>query len=565
MRYRDPAGRIRHQCGATGLSLLILMAAMAAFLTLAVDTGRLFMEKRRLQQQADLAALSLGRYGCYIDGDSDEEALIARVEENLAANGFDPSGNRYELTFGAAAINADENRWEFSTGEAESSVRSAAQLKLSKAVPASLLSSGESVTLGATANIFKRSRIEFGVGTTLVDINLLDFMLQDVADVELTAASYQNLVDARIGLGGLIQGFDQVIPLEGESVSSQLDTVISMDDLITVLYQVFGFTTPVTSVLDPLKISAGTLEFMLSDFLKVSEELDETLVLATKISAYDLISAALLAVVQRADQRVGVNSVIAELGSLDVLSLVTLDASLKVIEPPQFKFGELPAVHGGELVPTVRTAQTELLVQIELLGSAWLNLLNILGLGLASVDLDGIGIQVIAAEAETQLLDVNGCNWNNGEAISFEFASKPSLATAVIGDREDTSQPFGLGVKILLIPIAQVEVSASLSPLSCSDFVSHSGQLDSEADLPQQVSQVTLGTDCQLSGIQSDDLTISPLGGVSEVLLGSLVADILNPVLQLVIGPVLTNLGIVTGQADVFVSSFEFEGGNLMN
>ncbi|UXI02194.1 pilus assembly protein TadG-related protein [Photobacterium sp. TY1-4] len=543
---------------------MTLTVAMAAFLALAIDTGRLFMEKRRLQQQADLAALSLGRYGCYIDGANDQAALIARVKENLAANGFDPDENDYELTFGTAAINAEENQWEFSVDELESQTQSAAKVRINKTVPASLLSTGETVTLGAAANVFKRTRVEFGVGTTLVDVNLLDLMLEDIAGVELTAASYQALVDARIGLGGIIQGFEKVAPLEGEAVSTQLDTVISIDDLISVLNLVFGFTSPVTNVLDPLKISAGALEFMLSDFLKVSDELDETQVLATKVSAYDLLSAALLAVVQREDQRVGVNSVIAELGSLDVLSLVTLDASLKVVEPPQFEFGELPAAHGGDLVPTVRTAQTELLVQIELLGGAWQTLLKTLGLGLINIELDGIGIQVAAAEAETQLLDVTGCNWNNGEAVSFEFASKPSLATVKIGDKEDISQPFGLGVKLLLIPITQVDISANLSPASCSDFISHSGQLDSEADLPQLVSQVTLGTDCQLSGIQSDDLTISPLGGVSEVLLGSLVADILNPVLQLVIGPVLTNLGIVTGQADVFVSSFEIEGGNLM-
>ena len=49
----------REQRGVIAIASAVMMIALLAFLAITIDTGRLFLEKRTLQSQADLAALEL--------------------------------------------------------------------------------------------------------------------------------------------------------------------------------------------------------------------------------------------------------------------------------------------------------------------------------------------------------------------------------------------------------------------------------------------------------------------------------------------------------------------------
>ncbi|NAW65934.1 pilus assembly protein TadG-related protein, partial [Photobacterium halotolerans] len=171
--------RRSRQRGAVGIGLILLMVSMVLFLAMAVDTGRLYMEKRKLQKQADLAALSLGRSACYIDGSTEakEQALITKVKDNLKANGFTEASN-LTVEFGTAQIktvNKGGKEWkEWDFNSASTSVKSASKVTISKTVPGSLISqlyNPNDVTLSASAAVYKTTNVEFGVGSKLVDVN----------------------------------------------------------------------------------------------------------------------------------------------------------------------------------------------------------------------------------------------------------------------------------------------------------------------------------------------------------------------------------------------------------
>lgn len=624
MRYRDPAGRIRHQCGATGLSLIILMVAMAAFLTLTVDTGRLFMEKRRLQQQADLAALSLGRYGCYIDGVTDKEDLEDVVRTNLADNGFDVSENNLQIAFGTASI--VDNQWHASVQENNQSdpIQDVAQVNLSKVVPASFFSPSDTVPLAASASILKRAQVGFGVGSKLasVDTNraivargLLNFVLESLgATGEIDLVSYEGLTNANVKLGNVVNALSTMGVIDDSGSMSQqleqlLETPLTIGNLVSAVENSTDIIGPELSALDTLINEVSEQSVLMSDFLNVSTDAELLMALTTNVSVYDLISVAIMASADVLDKNMLVSDAWLDT-SLGVFDFVSLTIMLKITEPPQFDFAVFPAQDGA--VPSVKTAQIQLNISVDLLGSDDSGL----DLGIVKLNSSGIGVNIEAAEAEVRLQDVRGCNWNESETVGFDFAVKPSLATVKLGDKSDATSSFTLNAEVGVSGLASVPVGIQVAPVvlgvgSCGGYIEKSGTLIAEESLPQIVLTASAtdndpaGPSCGMSGLleemvfdidenalsseignevneSQDDNTLSGLlGAIGEVIdevinidgVVSLVAStsmpllvdtVINPLFVDVINPLLIDFGITLGQADVFVSSFEIEGGNLM-
>ncbi|MDV5168687.1 pilus assembly protein TadG-related protein [Photobacterium rosenbergii] len=558
---------------ATGL--IVLMVAMIACVAFAVDSGRLLMEKRRLQDQADMAALAAGRLGCYIDAEHEADELKSAVEANLVANGFDfhLDGNEYTVGFGWSEADFSQGSWVIHDNS--DSVRDAARVTLKKDVSASLfprLFSGTStVTLMANAGINKQAWVRFGVGSTAasvgavhnstVALELINLILMDWVGVELTALSYRELLSSTVSVGEM-----------SASVGDDMGDTVSMGDVIDVLNQVSALSAETLNTLDSIKIAAGDETLSLADFVSVvSEPTDNSSQLASELSAYDWLSASLLVAVTNSGDVFDATGLLSE-STVTALGFDSLGVSLQVTEPAKFQVGRLPAE--GDYVSEAKTAQLELELQVNAI-----SILSGLDLGIISVKSAALAVKVVGAQAETKLMDIDGCFWgeDNTETVAFEFESKSSLQDLQLGGESGTSQPFSIGVEVRLAVI-KVPIDINISAVFTNDsdvYSPHSETLLASEALPKTFSHVAsssvdeMFSDVSLSASIADAGSISSVLGIvngliADVLLPGILDLVLQPLANTVISPLLADLGVAVGEADVIVFDITFEGGRLI-
>ncbi|KKC99460.1 pilus assembly protein TadG-related protein [Photobacterium halotolerans] len=585
--------RISRQRGAVGIGLILLMVSMVLFLAMAVDTGRLYMEKRKLQKQADLAALSLGRSACYIDGINNKEALETLVKQNLAANGFDTTASNPTIEFGAAQITG--NQWQFEP--ASTAVKSAGRVTLSKTVPGSLISqlyNPNDVTLSASAAVYKRMSVGFGIGSRAIDVDLTNSVLGAALGGSLSVISYQGLADTKVRLAGLLSALGDMgvlaVDLTAGTLEEVLDTQLTVAQLIQAnILAVNEYAVLDTDVLPALNQldsmpDVSALSLKLSDIIVLAaganEEMNNEIrraALASQIALFDLISGAIYAATK--DNFLYIPNLAVDLG------VAGLAVALKVIEPPQFTMGVLPADAQDGYVTSVTTSQVELKLKATLLGGG-------LDLGVLALNVGTIGLTAEVAKAETRLLDANGCQLSDENGMTMTFATKPSVAVLKVGDGGppgdltdfgDVTQPIQIGayVRVPLILDVPVEIDISANvPVSTSDFIEHTQTVDPTLELPQLVGSVSPPIGKTLNDTLNNielkaELNVANLGLINVVLnlvLGlltdvvlPLVASLLNSLLLSVLDPLLSQvLGITVGTADVFVTSIDVDGGGLI-
>ncbi|QUJ69756.1 hypothetical protein KDD30_23860 (plasmid) [Photobacterium sp. GJ3] len=587
------------QRGAVGAGLILLMFSMVLFLSLAVDTGRLYMEKRQLQKQADLAALSLGRGACYIDGVNNKEALDTLVKQNLAANGFDTDTQNPIIEYGVAQINS--NQWDFDPTSTK--VQSAGKVTISKTVPASLITqitrSGD-VTLSASAAVYKRMSVGFGIGSSTARLSpnaglinaLLGSALQ--GSLNLDVASYQGLANTEIKLGGLLSAMDEMGLLTVELSAGTLDQVLSTDISVAELIQASIDAVASHSVLDATVLPAllqldslaqvSGLDLTLSEILVLSAGSDamggeiRRAALASHIALYDLITGAIYAA--KGSNAIVIDSLNVDTNGLLGLGLLGLTVDATIIEPPKFTVGVLPVIEGASGT-RVETAQVRLKVGLDLP-------LTVLSLpGILDTEL-ALGLAVDAAKAEAELLDMTDCNQ---DGYQLKFGVKPSLASVKIGSKDDVEQPAKLSATVLSGVVGvDIKLSANISKPDVSDDYSilivdaEHGEIPGVYPVTENVSEnldsllsneSLIDVDFKItSGLLLLGMVFNQLGLDDAIefliddVVGGLISSLLSPVIllvtQQVLDPLLNLLGIQVGTADVFVTSIEVDGGNLI-
>ena len=86
IRFSGP----RQQRGAIGLMAVVVLGMVLIFMLLVVDSGRLYLEQRKLQRVADMAVLeAVSRGGSCTNG-----TAVTYVNENATRNGFAPGAER---------------------------------------------------------------------------------------------------------------------------------------------------------------------------------------------------------------------------------------------------------------------------------------------------------------------------------------------------------------------------------------------------------------------------------------------------------------------------------------
>ncbi|MGX5220907.1 pilus assembly protein TadG-related protein [Pseudomonas segetis] len=368
----------QRQRGAIGIMAALVMLMALTFLMLAIDTGRLYLEKRSLQRVADMAALeAVLRDGNCQAGAGTTTAQIYAAENAQVRNGFTLDATR---TLVATCGNVDESgsRRSFLADTTGSAI----QVDARREVPASLILGGlfgEQVTIAAQAVAAKREPLAaLTLRTTLAtvdstqspllnalvggllggsvnlsavgwnglaksQINLVDYLDQLAINQGITVGDYQSVLDENLSLGTLLDV--AATTLQQAGTSADLDAAIAG---LNALSAVVPAASPLLQLSDLINVQSATQKAGLDTALNLLQLVQGTVELA--------------------------NSKSAAIASLPItvpgLSNVTLN--IKVIEPPQ-----LSAIGNPELAKAdpygpnqiaVRSAQIRTALSIDLSG-----------------------------------------------------------------------------------------------------------------------------------------------------------------------------------------------------
>lgn len=216
---------------------IVLMLAVSA---LAVDAGRLFIEKRNLQKAVDVAALSAVNASgfCGPTEDSMRDRVRAAAMSGLESNGFDPreDGSDWEMLIGNASVR--DGRREFdATGDITDPGTDSVMIKASRTVRSSLLVGGwlgdNRQRIQAVAAARNLTAATYAVGSELArfrsrDSPLLDAVLSGLldSDVDVGAAGFDGLVDSEVTLLDL----QEAAPLVGGDVQAgSMEALLAAD------------------------------------------------------------------------------------------------------------------------------------------------------------------------------------------------------------------------------------------------------------------------------------------------------------------------------------------------
>ncbi len=528
----------KNEDGGVAVIAAVSMTAMIGFCALAVDLGSVFQQTRRLQGTADLAAMAAAR-----DLEHAEAAALATARDN---------GWTGPLTVIVekgiyASDKAVEHGSRFKLGAPEPD---AVRVRLSSETPlyfGQALMGKPTLTINRQATAARADLASFSIGTRLasldggianallsgltgstVALSVMDYQALANADVELfdyldalrteldlTAASYDDLLDARMTTGQALSALSHLLSKEGQVRASTAARALAL---------AAGDRTPTT----------------LNKLFDVGPYRNQTHVIgggkaAVKLDAFNLSKAVL-------ELSNGQRQVALDLGTV-VPGVADLKAWLAIGEPPN-NAPWMTITASRDVI--VRTAQTRLYLEAKVAGT-----------GLLSVAQIKLPLYVEAASGEARLKAM-ACA--TGQA---SLDVRPGLGTLAVGEIDVA----GLSdFKAPLTPALATIAKAPLFTVTGKSSVSLGGQAWQTVNFSQaevksgavktvsttDLAQATVST---LLGNLSLTANIPGLGlGVGQSALTTAVAALLTPLappLDDVLNSLTGLVGVRLGQADV--------------
>ncbi|VVP41849.1 pilus assembly protein TadG-related protein [Pseudomonas fluorescens] len=370
MQFRGPA----RQRGAIGLMAAGTLALALGFTLLVIDTGRLYMEQRKLQRVADVAALeAVSRGGNCVAGMS----AAAFATQSAARNGFVVNGDRTLVTECGSLLTGADNLRAFTVDAGKSS---AVRVIASNTVDASVavgiwnLFSGAPVSLGkqlkatAVAALPSPALAQLSIRSTVANVSLLNPLFSALlgSSVNLTLASWNGLLSAHLNLLEYLNQLAIDLGVTAGNYEQLLTADVTIGELIKAAAKVAlrnGATAEVITGLNALASAAiSPTTVHLGDFLKL-----QTGGGASGLNADMNVFQLIQGLVQFGSSQ---NALAVNL-PVNLLGLgVGATARIKVVEPPQFSVIGNPTL--AKLDPLgvnkiyVRTAQVRILVTVDL-------------------------------------------------------------------------------------------------------------------------------------------------------------------------------------------------------
>ena len=371
---RGPA----RQRGAIGLMAAATLSLALVLMLLMVDTGRLYMEQRKLQRLVDNAALeAVSRGGNCLPG----LTAAAYAGQSAARNGFVADANNVLVVDCGTLVTASSGLRTFSV-DATQAV--AVKVAANHSVTTSFAGGVQSLFSGTPFNlntVLYASAVaarpqptvaQLNIRSNLANIstaqsNILNPLFSGLlgGNVNLTALGWNGLLNTDINLLSYLNQLAINLNVAAGNYTQLLNTQTTVTQLIQAaitVVQLNGATADVITALGQLQVAAiNAAPLKLGDILQLQT--------GTTAAGLDA-NLQLLQLIQGVIQLANSNSAVAATLPISVLGLANVTVRVKVIEPPQFSaIGDPALAKADPLGPNriyVRTAQIRTMLSVNL-------------------------------------------------------------------------------------------------------------------------------------------------------------------------------------------------------
>lgn len=530
----------------SAISFMMVIACAA----LGVDVGSIFADKRRTQSAADLAAIVAA---------SDLNNASRAAAATVAKNNYPPDSlvAVEPGVYTAKASISPQQRFV-----AGATPPNAVRVSLKTKTPlyfGKVLTGDSQWDVKATAIASTTQLATFAIGSRLVSLNngLLNSLLGGMlgTTLSLSVMDYNALLAAKIDAFDFLSALATRVNLTGVTYDTLLNSNLKVTDIVSALQTAAAGNSGAISALSSISsaLSGMTTKITPATLLSVGPYSNLTVgqkpKVGASVAALDLLSA-LAALANGSNQiAAGVNL------SLPGIAGVTLQATI----------GERPVgtswITVGSTGASVHTAQTRVLLKIQLVGSGSVSVVNL-----------PIYVEVAAG---TATLNSVSCGYPSMSTSTVTLGVSPGIVDAWIGDVTSammtnfSTKPNPPAVNIVNLGAIQVTgrahaTMANTSPtnvtFSYADIQAQTKKTVNTTSFTSSLTSSLLG-DLQL-GVQLGPLGL-PIPGI-----GALVASIISGAtgsIDTLLNSVLQTLGIGLGQADVWVTGVRCDGAVLVN
>ncbi|MEZ0219979.1 MAG: pilus assembly protein TadG-related protein [Tardiphaga sp.] len=546
-RFRnDQRGNIAIM-SAGGMILAVCCAALG------VDIGTIAADRRKTQAATDLAAIVAA---------SNLSNATNAAKAAVTSNNY-PASALVGVELGTYTTNsavAAQSRFVTpATGTAN-----AARVSLQTATPlyfSHFFTGSNNFTIKTTATATTTAIASFSIGSRLASLNggLLNSVLGSMlgTTLSLSVMDYNALLGARIDAFTFLSALATRVGLTGVTYDTLLNSNIKIGDVLAAALsaqQATNGSGTATTALSTISQASASVTTKIAPGKLIDAGPYANLIVGVKpkdgvsISLYDLLQAT-------AGIANGTNQIATSVNlGLPGIASASLTATI----------GARPQGSGWIAVGTqgvsVHTAQTRVLLSIQLIGSGSASLVNL-----------PVYVEVASG---TATLNKVSCGYPNVNTSSVTLGVTPGIVDAWIGnvtvaDLNNVATKPNPGpaplVNLLGIPIVTAKAHAGMgntTPVSVNF---------SYSDITLQTKKTVNTTNftSSLTGSLLGDLNISVLGlGLAIPGLGGLVTSIISGAtssIDQLLAATLASLGVGIGQADVWVSGIRCDGAVLVN
>ena len=482
----------QQQRGAIGLMAAVTLGMVLLFMLLVVDSGRLYLEQRKLQRVADMAVLeAVSRGGNCLTTPTTAQDY---ANQNAKINNFTPGDDQHiSAVCGTLKTNDDQIRVFTENKDSSDAIRVIATTTVPTSVAGGLWSlfskdgfnTKTNLTASAVGATPGPTLAQLSIRTTLLKVDTAkSLLLNDLftkllgGNVNISALGWEGLAKADINLLQYLNQLAIVLNVTAGDYTKLLATDATVTQLIQAAIkaaEINGATADIVTNLGQLKLAAlNKVPLKVGDLLKLQT--------GTTSAGLDA-NVQLMQILQAFIQVSNKNNVLSASLPLNLPGVASITTQIKIIEPPQFSAIGNPALAKaaplGENKIFVRTAQIRTLITIELgklsLVTGLLNAVNgilspitnlvtglLCGLGLCSESVDvillpppiSIYVNIDTGGASSYLVDYN-CAPDNK---SLTAHSESSIANIKVGKITNPAAVFTSKDLVSMTPLPLVDI-----------------------------------------------------------------------------------------------------------
>lgn len=523
----------RDQRGAVTIITAASLTGLLAATAFAVDMGSIYLADRKLQGMADLAALAA----------AEKPSVATAAVQQMLTNASAPNTSIASVVTGAYTPDGKIPVAQRFTPA--SATPNAVQVTLVQSVPlffGGIFTGHGTTQVRATATAARIDYAAFSIGTRLASLNggVANDLLEKLAgtSLDLKVADYNALVGTQINLLSFSQELATQLHLTAASFNDTLDAKATLPQILSALSKAAP-DSPAAPVLDSLALRVPSTTVQLSNLIDLGpyggqDHADPSTVISA--DGYSILRETLA--LANGSRQVSLNA------GLTLPGLTSTDANLAIGQRPE-NSPWLTVAKDGNVI--VRTAQARLYIDAKILGSGSI-------LDAVSIHLP---LYVELASAQAKLTNID-CQQAASPSVTLSVA--PGVGTVAIADMSSSNlsnfntavTPRTAIIAKALVPLVKAKAvlpvgGQTWQPLNftSADIAAGNIQTVSTGDITQSVATALIKT-TQLKAIGLD------LGGVTGAV-GALLTP-LAPALDGLVDQLTGLLGVHVGEADLKIN-----------